>query len=178
MPNTLTGLLREKGRFYGPGAPPWIGDALALAEEQEREWSNCAQHLAVSRGLLDAALKHNEILVDGQATSNAKIAESERQLAAAQASFIALRDGIDTNQMHCNPLDGMSSHRYVVDRALANGTATLAAHDERVRREALESAAKSLESDIVGWMETTENDNLKRMVAAWLRERAKGGGNG
>ena len=32
--------------------------------------------------------------------------------------LLALRDGVDTDEMHCEPLPVTSSWRYVVDRAL------------------------------------------------------------
>lgn len=62
-----------------------------------------------------------------------------------------------------------------LDTALANGTAALAAHDESVQREALESAADAWAAlEIIAM----SNGNDLPDVVEWLRERAKGGSNG
>lgn len=71
-------------------------------------------------------------------------AELVERIKALEAWFVALRDGIDTPDAHCLPLDKQSSHRYIVDQALAGCTPSLDRETEkataRQRIKALEAA--------------------------------------
>jgi uncharacterized coiled-coil protein SlyX len=54
-----------------------------------------------------------------------EIADLKGQLEAVTEALVGLRDGIDTPETHCPPVDPSGSHRYVIDAALAKVEAKL-----------------------------------------------------
>lgn len=105
--------------------------------------------------------------------------EQERQLAAAQAQVDALRSWA-SHLRGCAIWHDADCSCGLME-ALANSTAALDEHDERVRREALESAADAQAAMYTGHDPDSracrnmvcEGCLMHEMFERWLRERAK-----
>lgn len=140
MPDTLTGLLREAACNH-----------------------RCLTH-GFGCGVAEATCKPDLTYKCPKCQTLALAEELERQLAAAQAQMEAIRSRVPS-ETEC-PCETCNDLREIL---AATPAAALAAHDERVRREALE--------DVLTWLLTDESLGNRQHIASRLRERL-GGGNG